>query len=226
MIFFVIAALPSAASAVVVYDESIDGELSTDNLAPTDLGVFMIGTNSVTGQVTAIGDFFEGFNFTADVFTFEIAAGQQLDSMVLTSYATNPGSDAMFLSLDDGPTFQYSVNEINDIFVTPDVTQLMAARTIGNPHLGMDFLSGPDSLQEAGMMGMGSPFSVPLGPGQYSIYIQETGAFSDYSIAFNVSAAAVPEPSSACLMALAGLGFGTARRRRRKRHDRVAPACS
>ena len=211
VVLFVIA-LQGRSQAVVVYTESIDGELSPDNLSPTDLGTFMVGSNTVTGQVTAIGS--DGFNFTADIFTFEIAAGQQLDTIFLTEFTTAAG-EAVFLALDDGPTFQFSSPEINDDFNLPNLSLIMGGVVVGTPHIGTDIL---DDLQSAFMIGQGSMFTTPLGPGQYSVYIQETGPQSDYQLSFNVSAAAaVPEPSSACLMALAGLGFGVARRRRNGR---------
>jgi len=178
------ASLPVPPSSVY-YDESIDGELSTDNNAPTDLGVFAPGENIVIGQVTDIGG---GFAGTADIFTFEIAAGQQLDTIFMTDFSTASGA-AVFLALDDGPTFLYSPEEINDMVDFPDLTQIMGGTTAGTANIGTDIL---DDLEDAVNSGNGSAFTTPLGPGQYTIYIQETGPESNYTLTFNVSNAPPP----------------------------------
>ncbi len=200
----------TAADAQVVYTEVADGELSGDSTTPTDLGILLPGSNTVTGQVTAIGD--GGFNGTADVFTFEIGAGEQLDSIVLDSFSTTSGS-AVFIALDDGPTFGFTAEEINDQFLLPDLTQIMGGTIAGTANVGTDVL---DDLQNAVNFGNGSAFTTPLTTGQYSFYIQETSPSSDYTFAFNVSsAAAVPEPSTFAALGVMGLAFAWRQRRRK-----------
>ncbi len=198
--------------AAVVYTEAGNGELSGDSMNPTDLGFFMPGVNSVTGQVTSIGA--GGFNGTADIFTFEIAAGEQLNTIVLDSFAT-PSGGGLFMMLDDGNTFQFTAPQINDNFNLPNLSLILGGSVVGTSNVGTDVL---DNLANAVNLGLGSQFETPLGQGQYSIYLQETGPFSDYSFSFNVTA--VPEPSTTFAMVLAAglIGF----RRLRKRVSRIS----
>ncbi len=209
--------LHGSSQAQVVYSELVDGELSGDSDNPTDLGLFLpasdlITANSVTGQVTAIGA--GGFGGTADVFTFEIGAGHQLDSIFLTSFSTVSGA-AVFVALDDGPTFQYTAPEINDQFNLPDLSQILGGTVAGTANVDFDIDVLAD-LENAVNLGNGSAFNVPLGPGQYSFYIQETGPESDYTFAFNVSdVAAIPEPSSLAVLGVLGAGYAWRRRKRR-----------
>ena len=172
----------------------------------------MPGSNTVTGKVEEIGN--GGFNGTADVFTFEIGVGDQLDTIFLNAFDTESGA-AVFLALDDGATFQYTAEQINDQFLLPDLTQIMGGTVAGTLNIGTDIL---DDLQNAVNLGNGSAFDVPLGTGRYSIYIQETGPSSDYSLGFNVSnVAAVPEPSSLAALGVLGLGVFLHQRRKRNR---------
>ena len=217
-----------SAQGVVVYSELDAGELSGESGAPTELGLFMPGSNTVTGQVTAIGS--DGSNGTADVFTFEIGAGTQLDSIVMISYSTADGA-ASFFALDDGPTFEFTAMEINDQFLTPDLADfdktdgrggILGSGAFGLVDVGQDFLDNPDpgvfDLEASAAQGLGEGFIAPLGPGFYSMYIQETGAESNYTLGFNVSSATgVPEASHFAALTAAGFGYLGVRRSRRRR---------
>ncbi len=189
--------------AGIVYNEAIDGELSANNLAPTALGPLMVGANTVTGRVTAISA-----GNTSDIFSFQIPSGLRLDSIFLNSYSTPQRSQAMLLVLDDNAVFQYSEEEINNQIDLPDLSLVLGAVVVGNNHIGTDILA---RLADPMFNNNGIPFTRPLGGGTYSVYIQETGSFSNYSLQFNVSA--VPEPSSLALLGVAL--FGVAMRRKR-----------
>jgi hypothetical protein len=176
----------------------------------------MPGVNSVTGQVMIIGDAGDYFPDpddpenedqymakTADVFSFEIPAGAQLDSMIMTSFSTGVGS-RVFIGLADGMEFAYSSYTLN--FDFPDLSMIRKGATVG---LGEDFLT---AFSQGG-----SGASSPLGPGQYSVYMQENMATSDYSLSFNVSATSVPESSTVVALSAACLGLvAFCRLRRRK----------
>jgi hypothetical protein len=64
-----------ASAAPITYDEAISGDLSGQGI-----GTFDIGANTVTGALQ-----FSDVP-TRDAFQFVVAAGQQLDSIVVTSF--------------------------------------------------------------------------------------------------------------------------------------------
>lgn len=217
-------ALAGPASAVVV-EESDTLEFSGVHTSPTDLGIFLPGTNLVTGAVQAIGraeDFIgvPEMAGTADIFTFEIGEGTQLNEIILNSYSSDqPAPNNMFIALHDDSTFFFSALELNDEFVIPDLSNILAGTVIGDgppSQVGTDVL---DNLQAAGQIAavppLGRDFDIPLGPGNYTVYLQETTGTSNYQLAFNVSA--VPEPSSTFAMAAACVGIVAYRRVRRRK---------
>ena len=201
-------------AAPITYAENLNGELSGDSTAPTDLGIFGIGNNTVSGQVEQVGGFFPGAGFVdfenADIFTFEVAAGTQVDEIFLRSF--DGSSNAIFMALDDANTFGFSASQINQANNLGELfPELILAGTVGELDdvdvMGADPDSGSNLFDE--LIGPASS----LGPGQYSVYLQETADATDYTLNFRVSAAAVPEPST--VLTLLPLGC-TALLRRRK----------
>ncbi|MEM6562510.1 MAG: PEP-CTERM sorting domain-containing protein [Planctomycetota bacterium] len=79
--------LSAAASAVVVYDEAVDGDLSGDQSAPTSI-VFSLGSNEIVANIA-------GGGFERDVFSFVVPAGLQIDSLVLTQYDSGAGNTTL-----------------------------------------------------------------------------------------------------------------------------------
>ncbi len=189
-------------------ETSIANELSSDNENPTMLGAAMVGSNTVTGQVTAIGN---GSSNTADIFSFVIPTGLQLDAIRLTSFSTALGSSNMFIALDDDAIFAFSATQINNFEFG---NQVLGGLLIGNafgPTIGSpNFL--PALLNPASNGAGGAGGTAPLPAGTYTVYIQETGQFSNYSLSFDVTA--VPEPSAAMFGVLLALGTVASRRRR------------
>jgi hypothetical protein len=177
----------SLAHGEVVYDEATMGDLSADNTLPTPVFFqFQPGTNTVVGEIS---------DGTADIFTFEIAEGYQLSSLVLSGY--DQPDDRMFVAMSAGDQFPSSFDEVNDPFF-PDTSEWLGSLLIGDADLNNDVLAligGPQNLG-------GTGFTPPLGSGEYSFYIQQTGDVTSYSLDFNVTA--VPEPSTtfACGLAL------------------------
>ena len=219
--------LSSQAEVVFNYSEAVHGELSGDNQQPTQLGIFGIGRNIVTGRVTAIGDTDGGFNGTADIFAFEIAAGTLLSSIDLLSFSTVENSFSIFYAMSDSVEFPFSDFNINNTFELPDLSQILGGVVIGVGEVGTDILPRVASAHAIPVSPpQGREFSTPLGAGFYSVYIQENAEFSNYSLSFNVTA--VPEPSTIAffpaVMVLAAWGCRSRRRRAlRVQIGRVAP---
>ena len=193
----------------IVFDESAMGsfDLSDDNMSPTDLGFFISGAGGASRANSVLGETDSG---APDIFTFQIVGGDQLDTLTLSRYQN--GDSNMFVAISAGDMFPNDFAEINDS-AFGDTSQWLGGSIIGISDIGSDVLP----LVAAGNIGTG--FSIPLGPGQYTFYIQQTGPQTLYTLDFNVSSAsAVPEPSSLGVMscaALGGLGIRRIRSRRR-----------
>ena len=179
-----VAALSCSASADIVWDEDIDGSLSTDRFNTTDFGTLSVGSNNM------IADTQSGIS---KFFTFTIAEGNELSAMILDDWISE--DDLGFLGIVQGDFFNVDPS-------APDVTQLLGYVHHGETYVGQDFMTAMGS-------GPGSQgFSGPLGAGTYSFWLRQGGAqLTTQDINFVVT----PAPG---VLALLGLGGLAARRRR------------
>ena len=177
--------IAASASADLMWDEAIDGDLSGDYLNPTQL--FTKGVNNHVLFDTVLAD--------REYFTFEIAEGYQLDAIIVDDYVSE--DDLAFIAVAAGSVFPTPPD-------APDVTTLL-----GYAHFGVLDL-GNDILQTIGQGPGSQTFSGSLGPGTYTWWAQETGPFSA-GIDLNFVVTEIPAPGA---LALLGLGGLAARRRR------------
>ena len=175
----------TACIADVVWDEDIDGSLSTDRFNTTNFGTLEAGSNNlICDTQSGISKFF----------TFTIGAGEELSAIILDDWISE--DDLGFLGIVTGDFF--SVDPAN-----PDVTQLLGYVHHGETFVGQDIL--PAMGQGPGSQG----FVGALGPGDYSFWIRQGGAeLTTQDLNFVVT----PAPGAVALMGLAGVA---ARRRRR-----------
>ena len=186
--------IAASASADLMWDEAIDGDLSGDYTNPTQL--FTKGVNNHV-IFTTVGAAANGGNQDREYFTFEVAEGFQLDAIILDAFDTEPESNLGFISIAAGNVFPTSPD-------APDVTTLLGYTLPGVSDVGSDI------LQAMGNGGGSQGFSGPLGAGIYSFWAQETGPSTDnWDLNFVVSE--IPAPGA---LALLGLGGIAARRRR------------
>lgn len=176
-----------SAAAAPIWNEGVDGDLSNDRLNPTAL-TLAVGSNTITGSVTA-GE--------RDYFRFNVPTGYSVTQLVLSAYSP---SNLGFLAVQSG----------TQITVDPGLPS--ATPLLGYVHTGPQV--GTDILDDLGASNLLAPpaqgFVPPLGPGDYSFWMQQTSAIVT-SYTFDV--VVVPEPSAAPLLGLGLAALALIRRR-------------
>ncbi len=188
--------VPGAARAdIVIYNESISGDLSNNGLAPTVLTVSP-GGNEVLGTTGKTGT-----TIDRDYFTFTVPVGMELDAItVLPGTETLGALGLSFIGVEAGPQ------------LTAPTTATDATGLLGWDHYGASDI-GVDILPEMGTSGLGSTgFTGALPAGTYSFWVQEASAGAvNYGFDFTIT----PEPGTWALLLsmLALLGAITVRKR-------------
>ena len=171
--------------ADVVWDEDIDGSLSTERFMPTYFGTLDEGSNNLICDTQ---------NGISKFFSLTIGEGQELSAIILDEWISE--DDLGFLGVVYGDVFW--VDPAN-----PNVTDLLGYVHHGETTVGQDIL--PAMGQGPGSQG----FVGALGPGDYSFWIRQGGAqLTTQDLNFVVT----PAPGAVALMGLAGVA---SRRRRR-----------
>ncbi|MEM9418701.1 MAG: PEP-CTERM sorting domain-containing protein [Planctomycetota bacterium] len=149
--------LVSTAGAVTVHDESSDGDLSGAFASPTVL-TFSEGANTIIGSTGTTGGSGATNGSDADYFTFNLATGLGIDSIVVDSYTStgNAGDSA---------------------FVGHVASNSFTGQAIGDVDSFMLFNNTTPDL-----------FNItPLGDGDQAIWIQQTSnGVWEYQLTFNV----------------------------------------
>ena len=191
VLMLVVAVAPVRAVAAN-YDEGIDGDLSGTVGSPTSLGTLGVGSHNLVATSGA-GDF--------DLLTFSIAPGTSFDSLVLGSYS--------------GPSVSFAGMQIGSVWTEGLGAAINAPNLLGWAHFGGAQV-GTDILDDIGAGAGAAGFGPPLGPGDYTMLLQDTGGSVNYGMTFVVT----PEPAT-LLMAAMGLvclaGFCMRRRDRAAR---------
>jgi hypothetical protein len=193
--------LLAQASAVTIYREADDGDLSNNGLAPSGLSVSP-GINELYGTTGRPAD-------TAppdrDYFTFTVPTGYQLVAIVVLP-GTAPLGNLSFFGVEEG----------NQFTVSP--TSFSADGLLGYVHYNaangniIDDLGVAKSPAPPGT-GNSTGFTPPLHAGDYSFWVQETTVGSSpYGFAFQIQA--VPEGAPGLFTAAGVVGTLFAIRRR------------
>lgn len=156
-----------SAMGAVVWNETVNGDLSGDSQAPTPLS-FALGENTIQGSM---GRDEPILPIDRDIFTVTLAPGQQLTSIRVDSLEGSGGGGSFYAV---GPGTQINLSD--------------PATHLSNTLLNQ---SGEvlDDLVHNPFQG-GTGISGPLGPGTYTFWFQETSAVIGYSMTYTV----VPEP--------------------------------
>lgn len=166
--------LPTMA-AVVLWDESISGDLADDYTTPTLLNA-VIGDNRVAGSL-------RGSDLDLDLFTLTISVGHELSAIRLINYTTGSATNVGFMGMQPGSNLS---SPPSNSFSDP-----IGYVLYGNWAVGQDILPT--------IVG-GKPFNGanPLPAGQYAIWLNETGASSIYQWSFEITP--IPEPGAAVIL--------------------------
>lgn len=192
-----VGAVSTLAPAQILWQESLQGDLSDDRLDPTDFALAE-GGQLLLGVLSG-GDG-EG-NIDRDYFSVSVPAGAVLARMDLIQYFSQ--DFAAFIGIDRGPVFSISPEE-----ATPDA--LFGWALFGGEEIGEDLLP---------LMGEnGTGFMPPLPEGVYTFWVQQTGEATVWAANFFVEE--VPGPGAVWVLAL-----GVTRMSRRRRSG-VRVACS
>jgi len=177
---FVLSGLMFSASAmaVVVYDESVSGDLSNASSSPTFVAT-TVGSNEFVGSLNTTGTI-------SDFWTIVIGPTEQLDQVILSRY-DSPAIQNSFFGVEAG-------TQISD---TGSGTGLLGGVIFGNNNgqgsgIGDDLL---DDLAVDAAMSPGPGFTTPLGPGTYTFWVQEVTDPAAIHYTFDFQISAVPEPS-------------------------------
>lgn len=192
----------SPALAQFSYNESTQGDLSTDPNTPTVLA-FGLGSNIVTGDV--FNSNAVNFDFTSsagdrDFWSFTVGAGQTLDRIELLAY--DPANIGFGAIIEGG------------VGVIPGgaTNSQLAAGILINA----DDITDADLLDEFanGAVTQNSLTAAELGPGTYTFIIQQTTSLAGLGgvpQAYSFNFVLVPSPGAAALLGVVGLAV---RRRR------------
>jgi hypothetical protein len=179
--------LSNPAKAAVVWNETLQGDLSGNRTTPTLIPV-LPGDNDVIGAIQS-GDL--------DYVRIDVLPNTKLTSIVVKSYQ---GVDqTSFIGLQQGPTF------------TVDSFAAAPEDMYGYAHF---FPGAGDILDDMGTAFGAQGFTPPLNPGSYTFWIQQLGSATNYDLNFTV--VAVPEPSGA-LIGIGVLACSARRRVRSRR---------
>lgn len=187
VLFVIASTLAAAAHAQIIWDESTQGDLSGNRLAPTSLNL-NLGTNGVLAS--------SGPN-DLEYVHFHLSAGMQLDAIVPVLY--NGSDQVAFIGVQAGTTFTEPAQGTN-------VANLLGWALWGPGMGNMNTNILPTIGAGSGAQG----FTGPLTGSDYTFWIQNTGSEFTWRMDFNTSI--VPEPAT-----MAGLFFGSLALLRKKR---------
>lgn len=150
------------AAGALTWDEAINGDLASNNLAPTAL-TFGPGLNVVKG--TMGGDPGDGIPLDRDFFTVSVGPNQAITSINIRAFSP---VGASFYAIGPGTTIDItnSATHLSNILIngTGEILPTLAAGS----YIG------------------GTGLSNPMGPGTYTIWFQEVSAVVTYDIAYTL----------------------------------------
>ena len=152
----------------LAYDESVDGDLSTDRENPT-VRALAAGANSVALMTGGEGD-------RQDYLTVQLEPCMTLDSVFVQSYEGSGGDEIGALILQRGNTLT-----VDPAQAFNSIDQLLGFTLFGTANVGLDVLAMAGEGQGA------EGFTTPLPADNYTFWLNQTGPQATYELIFNVS---------------------------------------
>jgi len=166
-IVMLLAAMAVPASAAVIWNEGINGDLSSSEAAPTGIS-FGVGTNQILGTVS-------GSPLDRDYITFTIAPGQTLSHLNLIAFSPD---NLAFSAFNSGSTSFIPSGATNGLF--------LSGIHIAGADVGSDMMPFYDTRNVT----TNSLASPSLGPGTYCWMIQQTSPIAQsYTVEFVIDGA-------------------------------------
>ncbi|HVE16173.1 MAG TPA: hypothetical protein VNB29_05525 [Chthoniobacterales bacterium] len=163
--------------AAVVWDETANGNFSNDRTAPTPIAVGD-GSNTIRGLLTGGS----GDVKYHDYVTFGIPAGYAMVAIKLDAL-TSSNSGTTIVGLAAGNAFPTDPNGGN-------ASMMLGWTTAAPTGVGSDILP---TMAKANYGGIGnSGFSIPLGAGTYSLWIQDYDDPATYQLSLVLEATVAP----------------------------------
>jgi hypothetical protein len=173
-LFVLALAAPTQTQAATFWNESIHGELSNNQAAPSAF-TLASGVNSVIGSVNGVSD-------SQDWLALAVPEGFELSSVVPAAYASS--DSVAFTGFQGGSVFLGS---------SSDPGAYLGYSHFGQGNVGSDLL--PAMSAAAGAQG----FTSPLDSGTYVFLVQQLGAPATYQFDYVVTP--VPEPRAQAAVA-------------------------
>jgi hypothetical protein len=205
-VFVTLSLISPQCSWAVVYNESIDGDLSGNRLSPTHL-TLPAGVHPVTATTGRI----EGDEVTYDqeYLRIDLPANHKLIAINMEAYDSFDGT--AFIGVQAGTTFSFEPEDARD----------NVASLLGWAHFGFSegHSIGDDILPSIGAAGRGSAgFTPPLVGPSFTFWLQQTGDDTTYQLDFVV----VPEPAAFVSILAVGTLFAFRRKPRTGMRNRCS----
>lgn len=170
-------AVASSASAAVIWDESSNGALSSNHLAPTPVTI-KAGTNTFKGSLTDVG-----MDLYHDYVTFEIPKGYALMKFNVEAQTSVKPDGGMVIGLAPGKTCQAAPNGQDSD------TLLGFAGIKPSTSIGRDILPALALLNSSAK---NKGFKIPLKSGDYTLWIQDYDTLATYQFSLVLEKAVAP----------------------------------
>lgn len=173
-IVMLLAALAVPAAAGVIWNEGINGDLSSSEASPTLIS-FGVGTNQILGSVS-------GSPLDRDYITFTIAPGQTLIHLNLIAFSPD---NLAFSAFNSGSTSYIPSGGTNGLF--------LSGIHIAGADVGSDMMPFYDTRNVT----TNSLAGPSLGPGTYCWMIQQTSPLTQsYTVEFVIDGAVNVDPKT------------------------------